>query len=194
MNEHVQKLIRLLIVPLYAALVFACKEALAVLPNIEVVTFLLAFAALVFPLYMAMSIPIIFGLLEVILYGGSSWVILYFSAWPILVLIVWMFRGIIKKYWWIFITITSLWGFCFGTLDSFLHLLMFGKASFYFYWIAGLPFDAVHGVGNFMFSVFLYKPVMAIWTSHLQHYLLIDNQLVILPPKPIVNKDQLIDN
>ncbi|WP_342276997.1 hypothetical protein [Spiroplasma endosymbiont of Nebria brevicollis] len=132
-----------------------------------------------------MSIPLIFGLLEVML---------YFSAWPILVLIICMFRGIIKKYWWTFIIITSLWGFCFGTLDSFLHLLMFGKASFYFYWIAGLPFDAVHGVGNFMFSVFLYKPVMAIWTSHLQHYFLIDNQLVILQPKPIVTKEQLIDN
>lgn len=193
MSNHVQKLIRLLIIPLYAALVFTCKEALAILPNVEVVTFLLAFAALVFPLYMALSIPIIFGLLEIMLYSNSSWVVLYFSAWPLLILIIWIFLNIIKKYWWIFIIITSLWGFCFGTLDSLLHLLLFGKASFYVYWIAGLPFDAVHGIANFMFSVFLYKPVMKIWTSYLQYYVLVDNQ-VILEPKSIINKEVLNNN
>lgn len=191
MNNHVQKLIRLLVIPLYAALVFACKEALAILPNIEIVTFLLAFSALVFPLYMSLSIPIIFGLLEIMLYGGNTWVILYFSTWPILVLIIWMFRGVIKKYWLTFIIITSLWGFSFGTLDSFLHLLMFGKTSFYVYWIAGLPFDAVHGVANFIFSIFLYKPVMKLWTSHLQHYLLIDNQIIISQSKLVVNNQRL---
>lgn len=177
MSNHVQKLIRILIIPFYAALVFALKEVLAILPNIEVVTFLLAFAALVFPLYMSITIPLIFASLEILLYGANSWIILYFSAWPILVIIIYMFRHLIKKYWWTFIIITSLWGFTFGTFDAFIHLILFGKASFYLYWWSGLTFDAIHGIGNFMFSAFLYKPIMNIWNKYLQHYIIVDNNI-----------------
>lgn len=132
---------------------------------------------------MALTIPIIFGILEIMLYSNSSWVVLYFSAWPLLILIILIFRSIIKKYWWIFIIITSLWGFCFGTLDSLLNLLLFGKASFYVYWIAGLPFDAVHGVANFMFSVF--------YTNQLWKYeLVIYNTTLLLTIKLSWNQNQ----
>ncbi|WP_425381549.1 hypothetical protein [Spiroplasma endosymbiont of Polydrusus pterygomalis] len=153
------------------------KEALAILPNIEVVTFLLAFAALVFPLYMSLTIPLIFASLEILLYGANTWIFLYFSAWPILVIIIWIFRHLIKKYWWIFIIITSLWGFAFGTFDSLIHLILFGKSSFYLYWLSGLNFDAIHGIVNFMFSSFLYKPIISIWNKHLQYYIIINNNL-----------------
>lgn len=177
MSNHIQKLICILIIPLYAALVFALKEALAILPNIEVVTFLLAFAALVFPLYMSFTIPLIFASLETLLYGANTWIILYFSAWPILVIIIWIFHRLIKKYWWIFIIITSLWGFTFGTFDSLIHLILFGKSSFYLYWLSGLSFDAIHGIANFMFSSFLYKPIITIWNKHLQYYIIADKNL-----------------
>ena len=172
MNNHVQKLIRILIIPLYAALVFALKEVLAILPNIEVVTFLLAFSALVFPLYMSITIPLLFALLEILIYFGNSWIFLYFSAWPILVIIIWIFRRLIKDYWWIFVIITSLWGFTFGTFDAIIHLILFGQSSFYFYWLSGLSFDAIHGIANFMFSSFLYKPIMSIWNKYLKYYII----------------------
>jgi len=176
-SVHVQKLIQLLIIPLYAALVFALKEVLAMLPNIEVVTFLLAFAAIIFPLYMAFSIPLVFSALELLIYSINTWVILYLIVWPLLVIIIWVCRYFIKKYWWIFIIITGIWGFTFGTLDAFINLLIFGQAKFYSYWIAGLPFDAVHGIGNIMFSSFLYKPIMNIWNSHLQYYLINNHEI-----------------
>lgn len=180
MSNHVQKLLRILIIPLYAALVFALKEALAILPNIEVVTFLLAFAALIFPLYMAITIPLIFALLEIMLYGANSWIFLYFSAWPILVITICIFHHLIKKYWWTFVIITSLWGFLFGTFNALLHLILFGKSTFYFYWSSGLSFDAIHGISNFMFSSFLYKPMIIIYHKHLQHYILVDNEKLLL--------------
>lgn len=178
MTNHVQKLMRLLIIPLYATLVFALKEALAFLPNIEVVTFLLAFGALVFPLYMGLSISFLFGSLEIMLYSSGTWVLLYFTAWPLLVIIIWTLQKIIKKYWWIFVVITSLWGFMFGTFDALLHLIMFGKNTFYVYWIAGIVFDGVHGVSNFMFSALLYKPIMLLWNQQLSHYIINDNNII----------------
>jgi len=72
MSLHIQKLIKLIIIALYSALVFALKEALAILPNIEVVTFLLSFAALVFPFRMAILIPLIFNLCEILLRGIAT--------------------------------------------------------------------------------------------------------------------------
>lgn len=171
MSLHIQKLIRMLIIALYSALVFALKEALAILPNIEVVTFLLSFAALIFPLSMSISIPLIFNLCEIFLRGTATWVILYFIAWPLLVIIIWTFKKIIKKYWWIFIIINSLWGFCFGTLDAFIHLLLYGKSAFYLYWLNGLIFDAIHGVSNTIVAAILYKPIIHLWNVRLKYYI-----------------------
>ena len=194
MSNHVQKIIRILIIPLYAALVFALKEVLAILPNIEVVTFLLAFAALVFPWYMSLTIPLVFVCLEILLYGGNSWIFLYFTAWPILVLIIASFHRLIKKYWWTFVVITSLWGFSFGTFDALIHLILFGKATFYLYWLSGLSFDAIHGIGNFMFSSLLYKPIISIWNQHLQHYILVDNKIEINTSKAETNNELLLEH
>lgn len=171
MSLHIQKLVRLLIIALYSAVVFALKEALAILPNIEVVTFLLSFAALIFPLSMSITIPFIFNLCEILLRGIATWVILYLIAWPILVLIIWSFKKIIKKYWWIFILINSLWGFSFGTLSTFIHLLMYGKSAALAYWINGLIFDAIHGISNTVVAAVLYKPVFHLWETRLKYYI-----------------------
>lgn len=170
MSLHIQKLIRLIIIALYSAVVFALKEALAILPNIEVVTFLLSFAALIFPLSMSITIPFIFNLCEILLRGIATWVILYLIAWPLLVLIIWAFKKVIKKHWWIFIIINSLWGFSFGTLDALINLFLYGKSAFYLYWINGLIFDAVHGVSNTIVASILYKPVMYLWETRLKYY------------------------
>lgn len=174
MSLHVQKIVRITIMATYAALVFALKEFLDLALiggfNVEVVTFLLSFSSLVFPLFMSLTISLTFNLCEILLRGLSSWAILYFVAWPLLVIIIWMLKKIIKKQWWIFIILNSLWGFSFGTLDSLIHLLMYGKADFYMYWINGLPFDAIHGIGNFMIATLLYKPISKIWDSRLKYY------------------------
>lgn len=172
MSLHVQKLLRLVIIALYSAMVFALKEALAILPNIEVVTFLLSFAALVFPLSMSISIPLVFNLCEILLRGIATWVILYFIAWPLLVLLIWAFKRIIKKHWWIFIVLNSLWGFTFGTLDAFIHLFLYGKSAFFLYWLNGLTFDAVHGVSNTIVAGVLYQPVMHLWNLRLKYYII----------------------
>lgn len=188
MSLHIQKLIRLIIIALYSALIFALKEALAILPNIEVVTFLLSFAALVFPFSMAITIPLIFNLCEILLRGIATWVILYMIAWPLLVIIIWSLRKVIRKYWWLFIIINSLWGFSFGTLDSFIWLLLYGKSGFYLHWLNGLIFDAIHGVGNTVVASVLYKPTLYLWDSRLKYYIINfndDNETKVKPTLPI---------
>lgn len=172
MSLHVQKILKIVIIGVYAGLVFALKESLAILPNIEVVTFLLSFAALVFPLTMSLSITLAFNLCEILLRGIATWVILYLIAWPLIVFLIWLSKKGIKKHWWIFIIINSLWGFSFGTLDAFIHLWLFGKATFYLYWIRGLMFDAIHGISNFMVAAILYKPILALWESRLKYYII----------------------
>lgn len=184
MSLHIQKLIRLIIIALYSALVFALKEALAILPNIEVVSFLLSFAALVFPFRMAIAIPLIFNLCEILLRGIATWVILYCIAWPLLVTIIWLFRTIIKKHWWLFIIINNLWGFSFGTLDAFIHLFLYGKASFYLYWLNSLPFDAIHGVSNAVVASILYQPTLYLWNLRLKYYIIDFNDKKITQEKP----------
>ena len=188
MSLHIQKLIKILIIALYSALVFALKEALAILPNVEVVTFLLSFSALIFPLTMSISIPLIFNLCEILLRGFATWVILYFIAWPLLVLIIWGFKKIIKNNWWIFIIINSVWGFCFGTLDAFIHLLLYGKSAFYLYWVNGLIFDAIHGVSNAIVASVLFQPMMHVWNKKLKYYISTCQETTQLKEKTIFKK------
>ncbi|WP_338972492.1 cob(I)yrinic acid a,c-diamide adenosyltransferase [Spiroplasma endosymbiont of Panorpa germanica] len=176
MNQRVQLLFKIAIIPVYAAMVVGAKEALALVPNIELVSFLLSFAALVFPLTMVFGIITVFTFIEVFIYsyGVAQWMLLYLVAWPILVLITVLFRPLIKRHWWIFVIINGLFGLSFGLIDATLNYFVWFNFDFpvtIAYYLRGVTFDVIHGVGNFMIAIILYHPVMALWNSHLKKYL-----------------------
>ncbi|AHI53495.1 cobalamin adenosyltransferase [Spiroplasma sabaudiense Ar-1343] len=176
MNQRVKLLFRLTIIPVYAAMVVGAKEALALVPNIELVTFLLSFAALVFPVLMVLGIITVFTFIEVFIYsyGVANWMLLYLVAWPMLVLIVLLLRKAIKWNWIIFVIINTLFGFAFGLIDATLNFFVWFNFDFpvtVAYYLRGITFDIIHGVGNCLISFILYKPVMLLWESHLKKYL-----------------------
>ncbi|AXK50769.1 cob(I)yrinic acid a,c-diamide adenosyltransferase [Spiroplasma alleghenense] len=176
MNQRVQLLFKIAIVPVYAAMVVGAKEALALVPNIELVSFLLSFAALVFPILMVLGIITVFTFIEVFIYsyGVAQWMLLYLIAWPILVLLTLLFRPAIKRHWFIFVIINAIFGLCFGLIDAVLNYFVwfqFNLPVTIAYYLRGITFDIIHGSGNFVVAIILYKPVMALWNSHLKKYL-----------------------
>ena len=82
---------------------------------------------------------------------------MYVYVWPILVLVTMAFRR--RKSMWVFVAISGGFGFIFGALCSIPYLFIGGLYQAFTWWVAGLPYDAIHGVSNTVLMIVLYHPV-----------------------------------
>lgn len=151
-------------VGLMLALIEVCKTALSFLPNIELTSFWI----IMFMLYMGGKTYVVipaFILFEGCIYGFGLWWLMYLYAWPLLAFVTWLFRRQDSVVFWS--VVSSVFGLLFGALCSipyfFIGMLSGGVRTGLImqlnWWIAGIPWDIVHGVGNFVLMFVLYKPV-----------------------------------
>lgn len=149
---------------LMIAIIEVCKAALSFLPNIELTSFWI----IIFTIYFGKRIlPVIpaFILFEGAIYGFGLWWIMYLYIWPLLAFLAWFFRK--QDSVWFFSTLSSVFGLCFGFLCSIPYVFIgsygggikAGLASAFSWWIAGIPWDIVHGIGNFVLMAVLYIPI-----------------------------------
>lgn len=146
------------------AVIEACKVAMAFLPNIELTSFWVIMFTLLFGWRICFVIPV-FILVEGAMYGFGLWWVMYLYAWPLLALVSYLCRRQESVWFWCFVS--SLFGFLFGLLCALPYVvigfadsgLRGGLYAGFTWWVAGIPFDLAHGVGNFVLMAVLYKPV-----------------------------------
>lgn len=136
----------------------ASKEALAFLPNFELVSLCTILFTLVFR-RQVIGVLAVFLLLEGLLYGFGLWWLMYLYVWPVLALLTWLFRWMDKSWQWA--VFSGLFGLCFGSLCALAYLPMGGPSMAFAWAVAGLPFDALHAGGNFLLALLLYRPLRA---------------------------------
>ena len=134
----------------------ASKEALAFLPNIELVSLFTILFTLVFRRRVLGALGV-FLLLEGLLYGFGSWWVMYLYIWPLLAGITWLFRWMKRAWQWAILS--GLFGLAFGTLCSLTYLPVGGVSMMLAWIISGLPFDFTHAGGNFVLTLLLYHPL-----------------------------------
>ncbi len=111
-------------VGIMAATIECGKLALYFLPNVEIVTLLVATFSLVFG-WMGILATVIFVIAEVVLWGVGSWVVTYFIYWP-LVALVFALLGRARIYnRWLLCAVAVLLTFFFGVLSSFIDIAIF---------------------------------------------------------------------
>ena len=71
------------ITAVFSALLTGGKMALAVIPNVEVVTILIAVFAYVWGLAYALPAVVVFIVVQIFIYGFNIWVLQYFIHWPV---------------------------------------------------------------------------------------------------------------
>lgn len=146
------------------AVIEACKLAMAFLPNIELTSFWIIMFTLLFGWRIVFVIPV-FILVEGAVYGFGLWWVMYLYAWPLLALAAWLCRRQESVWFWSFLS--AMFGFLFGFLCAIPYVaigtadsgLRGGLYAGFTWWVAGIPFDIAHGVGNFVLMTVLYKPV-----------------------------------
>ena len=149
------------------AILEVSKRALDFIPNVELVTFWI----IMFTLFLggkAIYGVLGFVLIEGLVFGFHIWWIMYLYLWPALVLVTLFFRKNESVLLWS--VIAGIFGLLFGAAGS-LPYVVIGtldgdlKNGFYTafsWWIAGIPWDLVHGVANFAVMLVLYKPIRAV--------------------------------
>lgn len=152
------------LVGIMTAVMVVCKEALSFLPNIELVSFWVIMFTLSFGWRIVFVIPV-FILIEGSIYGIHLWWIMYLYAWPLLALLTHIFRKCNSVWFWSILS--GAFGLSFGLLCSLPYVIigatdqgiLGGLYAAFTWWIAGIPLDITHCVGNFVIMAVLYKPV-----------------------------------
>ena len=149
---------------LMVALLEVSKLALASVPNIELVSFWI----ILFTLHLgwrSLYAVYVFVLLEGILYGVHFWWAAYLYVWAILAILTQLFRNQTAPLFWSILS--ALFGLGFGALCAIPYGitgalsggLWNGILAAFSWWVAGIPYDLLHCVGNFAIMLVLYKPI-----------------------------------
>lgn len=161
---------RMVTMSLLATILFATQIALSGIPNIEPVTLLVMVFTLAFGLKDTLVVIYLFALLEGVYYGFGIWWIMYLYVWTILAILVFLCRKNTSLLIWAILA--GFYGLIFGALCAIPYGVMGGFYAGVAYWIAGIPFDIAHCIGNIIIIVLLFKPMEKMLTriKHMTFY------------------------
>lgn len=141
---------------LMCALMMIGKEVLRMVPNVHPVALIIMLCVIRYgwkSLY-----PVIgFVVLQISLYGLGLWTVMYIYVWPVLVLMCMPIRS--SRKWWLWALVGGVHGLTFGAMCAVPYIFTSGIETAIAWWISGLPFDAIHGVSNFIIILILLPPL-----------------------------------
>ena len=152
---------------LVAALLSAGKQALAAIPNVEVVTLLIMLYAACLKPQIAFVATGIFIVIECFRWGIHTWVLAYVIHWNFVAFMTFLLARVFKiKNRFIYLAFTIIVTIAFGVLttaiDAFFAVARvntsFGYAFSVIY-MRGIYFYIVHVVGNAAFNIVLFAPM-----------------------------------
>lgn len=147
----------LCILAFFAALIFSVKAALASIPNVNLNALLIILVTLYFG-WKALYTVGVYVLLEGLIFGFNIWWFSYLYIWPLLVVLVMAFRKNRSPLLWAILA--GIYGLLFGPLMYIGYFAILGGwRGFAAMWIAGIPYDLIHAVSNFLTVLILFKPL-----------------------------------
>lgn len=150
-----------------AAILIVSQVAMSVLPNIELVSLLIIVYTRVYGVRVFYPIAV-FVVLQGFIYGFHLWFINYLYVWAILAVVTLLLRR--KASHGCFVLLSTAFGLLFGALCSPPYLFIGGVPAMISYFVAGIPFDILHGIGNLFIAAILMKPIYRLLTD-LNRYL-----------------------
>ena len=147
----------LCILSLMAALIFASKVALAGLPNINLNSVLIILTVVFFG-WKSLYTVYVYVLLEGLIFGFSIWWFGYLYVWDVLVIAAMLLRKNDSALIWA--VVAGVFGLLFGPLMYLEYFAINGGWEMFFaMWVSGIPYDLTHCIGNFVFTLVLYRVI-----------------------------------
>lgn len=152
------------IIGMMVTIIVVSKEMLSFIANVELVSFWIIIFSIYFGWRIAYVVPI-FVLIQGMLYGMGIWWVMYLYIWPMLALLAYLFRKQKSVLFWSILS--GFYGLIFGLLCAIPYVVIgaVGKGirgglyAGFTWWIAGIPMDIRHCIGNFVLMLILYHPV-----------------------------------
>ena len=141
------------------ALTFALQVVMAPLPNIEPVSLLVMLFAVAFG-WKCLYAVYVFVIMEVLFHGIGLWNINYLYIWTVLAVAALCLRRMESPLGWAILS--GVFGMCFGALCGIVDIFIGGFSYAVTKWISGIPFDLLHGGGNFAIALILWKPLRSL--------------------------------
>lgn len=138
------------------AILEVAKTVLAFLPNVELVSLLIVLYTLYLGKRVFFVVPA-FVLIEGCIYGFGLWWIMYLYTWPLLAVLTMLFKK--QDSVWFWSILSGMFGLFYGALSSISYLFLGGFQTAFSWWIAGIPFDIIHCVANFVLCLILFQPL-----------------------------------
>ncbi len=155
--SHKLRLREWLALTLLGVTMFVVQIVLAFFANIEMVSTLIIVVTTVFG-WKALISVYIFAFLEIMFHGLGIWNVMYLYVWAILVVIVMLIRRFATP---IINAITAaFFGLFFGCLCSVPYFVTAGIAGGIAWIISGIPYDLIHCVANFVFTLLAVNPLI----------------------------------
>lgn len=146
----------IVIIGMMTAVLVTAHLALSFLPNIELVSLLIIIFTLVFR-WRTLFIIYAFVFIEGLLFGFGQWWFSWLYIWLIPFLIAMLFRNVRSFFFWAIVS--CIFGLSFGALSAIPVIAISGLYAGFAYWVQGIIFDIVHGIGNFAAALLLFHPL-----------------------------------
>lgn len=139
-----------------AALTFGAKWVMSWLPNIEPVTLMVMIFGAVFG-WKGIFPVAVYVAAEILFYGVGEWNLYYLYIW-LIPLGAGVFLGKTQQPL-VWAIAAGFFGLAFGALCAPVHWVVGGAEYALSWWISGIPFDLLHGAGNFVMALVLFVPL-----------------------------------
>ena len=144
------------------ALTFAAKYAMSALPNIEPVSLMVMLFAVLFG-WKALYPVYLYVTMEILVFGLGLWNINYLYIWAVLLVAALFLRRMEHPLGWAMLS--GGFGLAFGLLCGIVDVFIGGFGYAAAKWVSGIPFDLLHGAGNFAIALVLFKPMRRLLTK-----------------------------
>ena len=157
------------LIGLLSALCVVSRIMLQFLPNIKPITSIIILISCWLGWRFGVKLAVISTFISNLVLGTGTWTVFQIFAWAVIAL----FSGLIGK-----LSISKsiafmacfsfFCGYIFGFFVSFEKLLYGGFKVYLAYYLAGLYFDTLHAMGNFVFMIVLYHPLKNLLSKHFE--------------------------
>lgn len=165
---------KLTLLAILAALAVVGRYAFSFLPNVQPVTSIIIVCGLFLGPIAAVLLALLVTFLSNMMLGMGIWTIWQVISWAVIGLISGIIGKTCKRIPLYVIVLFSIFsGYFYGLIISATNYTISGK--FIPYYLAGLPFDTYHAIGNAAFIILLYPALSRVFHTYVQKYKIPEN-------------------